>query len=595
MGHFAVNPKDIFFILKEQLRYGSLCELERYRELNEKTLDLLVNEAIGFAKGVVDPLQELGENPGPRFENGIVRVPPEFAAAFRQSGKDGWIGVDLDEECGGQAFPNLLTIVKNDLFYGACQGFNMALGLTRGAAHLIDSFAAADLKKVYVPRMLGGIWSGTMCLTEPDAGSNLAEITTIASRAGNHFKIKGAKIFISWGDHDMTDNIVHLVLARIEGAPPGVKGISLFIVPKNRVNAEGVVMGANDVVCSGIEEKLGIHASPTCTLHFGTRDDCVGYLCGEENMGLAHMFQMMNAARINTGVAGLGVASTAYRNAVAYTRERIQGRDIGHRKAGNVPIIDHPDVRRMLLWMKAVVDGMRSMVYSGMYWADLARALPEGEEKKHYRGLTEFMTPIIKSYCSDMAFRVCETAMQCYGGYGFCKEYPQEQYLRDVKILSLYEGTNGIQSIDLMGRKMTMQGGAPFMAFQKEIAAFCDRHADHPGLGGKVRDLSGAAGKVCAGARKLMELMSSDPLQWASHTFPALMVFSEIILVWRLLDMALIAYESSLKSGKQFDFYRGKVFQATYFADITLPHILATMQSCLRPGREIVAFPDSAF
>ncbi len=595
MGNFKVNQKDIFFILKEQLNYGALCDLDRYKDLNEKTLDMLVNEAISFAKGVVDPLQEVGEESGIKFENGKVSMPSEFKKAFKQCGENGWIGVDLDEEYGGQAFPSLMTIVKNDLLYGACQGFNSAPGLTRGAAHLIESFAIKDLQERFVPKMLDGTWSGTMCLTESDAGSNLADIVTTACREEDHFKIKGTKIFISWGDHDMTDNIIHLVLARIEGAPKGVKGISLFIVPKNRLTANGNIEGPNDVLCGSTEEKLGIHASPTCTLNFGTRDDCVGYLCGEENKGLAHMFQMMNAARINTGVAALGTASSAYQNAVSYTKERLQGRDIARRKEGSVPIIDHPDVRRMLLWMKAVVDGMRSMVYSGMYWADLSKSLPEGEEREHYLNLTEFMTPIIKSYCSDMGFRVCETAMQCYGGYGYCREYPQEQYLRDIKILSLYEGTNGIQSMDLMGRKMSMKGGAPFYAFKKEIQTFCENHKEHSGLGDKVLALSGVMSKVCEGAEELRKIMASDPLQWASYTFPALMALSETIIVWRLLDMAIIAYENSLKNGRKYDFYRGKVMQATYFTDITLPNILAAIQSCLRPGREIVDIPDNAF
>lgn len=595
MGNFKVNQKDLFFILKEQLNYGSLCELERYKDLNEKTLDMLVSEAINFAKGVVDPLQEPGEKPGAQFENGKVTVPPEFKKAFQQAGQDGWIGVDMAEEYGGQGFPNLLTIVKNDLMYGACQGFNMAPGLTRGAAHLIESFATEELKKRYVPKMLDGTWSGTMCLTEPDCGSNLADITTTATPEGDHYKIKGTKIFISWGDHDMTDNIIHLLLARIDGAPKGVKGISLFIVPKNRLDTNGNSDAPNDVVCGGIEEKLGIHASPTCTLNFGSKDDCIGYLCGNANMGLAHMFQMMNSARINTGVAGLGSASTAYLNAVEYTKERLQGRDIARRKEGSVPIIDHPDVRRMLLWMKATVDGMRSMVYSGMYWADLAKGLPPGEEKDRYQNLLEFMTPVIKSYCSDMAFRVCETAVQCYGGYGFCKEYPQEQYLRDVKILSLYEGTNGIQSTDLMGRKMKMNNGAPFYAFKNEIELFCDTHKENEGLGDKVRALAGVLGNVCECVEEMKQLNGSDPLQWASYTFPALMALSETIMVWRLLDMAIVAYDASLKKGKKYDFYRGKVMQATYYADITLPHILATIQSCLRPGREVVEFPDNAF
>ncbi|MBU0992949.1 MAG: acyl-CoA dehydrogenase [Proteobacteria bacterium] len=595
MGHYKINLKDVFFILKEQLDYGSLATLERYLGLNEKAFDMLVNEAASFAKGVVDPLQETGERSGITFENNKVSVPEEYRKAFRQYGEKGWIAVDLDEEYGGQAFPQLLTIVKNDFMYGACQAFNMAPGLTRGSAHLIESFAKTPLKKRFVPKMLEGIWAGTMCLTEPQAGSNLADITATAVRDGDHFRIKGEKIFISWGDHDMTENIIHLVLARIAGAPSGVKGISLFIVPKNNVDQNGMIEGPNDVFCSGIEEKMGIHASPTCSLVFGARDACVGYLCGEENKGLAHMFQMMNSARINTGVAGLGVASTAYQNALSYCRERVQGRDVARRKDGNVPIIDHPDVRRMLLWMKGMVDGMRSMVYSGMFWADMAKALPEGDDKKHYQDLTEFMTPIIKSCCSDMAFRVCETAVQCYGGYGFIREYPQEQYLRDVKILSLYEGTNGIQSMDLMGRKMTIEGGAPFEALKKEIQRFCDEKKDHAGLGDTIRAFEGVAGRLCDAAVFFREKMKTDPLQWASYTFPMLNAFSDTILVWRLLDMAVIAYENAQKPEKKYDFYRGKVMQATYLSDITLPHILVTIETCLRHNREIVDMPDAAF
>lgn len=593
MGSYKVNQKDIFFILKEQLKYGALCNLDRYHNLNEKTLDMFVNEAIHFAKGVVDPLQSIGEEQGVSFEKGEVKVPSEFAKAFKQCGENGWIGVDIHEECGGGDFPRLMNIVKNDIMYAACQAFIMASGLTRGAAHLIESFATRDLKESYVRKMLNGVWSGTMCLTEPDAGSNLADIKTTAFREGDHFKIKGTKIFISWGDHDMTENIIHLVLARIEGAPEGVKGISLFVVPKKKINKEGGVEGGNDVVCGGIEEKLGIHASPTCTLHFGTRDACDGYLCGKENMGLAHMFQMMNAARINTGVAGLGSASAAYLNAVDYAKNRIQGRDVARRKEGSVPIIDHPDVRRMLLWMKASVEGMRSMAYSAMYWEDLANELPDGEEKSHYRNLTEFMTPIVKSYCSDTGFKVCETAMQCYGGYGFCKEYPQEQYLRDVKILSLYEGTNGIQAMDLMGRKMKMKEGAPFQALKKEMRSFCERHMEDPGLGDKVRVLNGVMNQVFESAEELKKMSSKDPLQWASYTYPALNAFCEIIMVWRLLDIAIIAYETSLKKGKKYNYYRGKVMQATYYTDVTLPHTLATIQSCLRTGREIIEIPDS--
>ena len=478
MGYFKVNQKDIFFILKDQLNYGSLCALSRYKDLNEKTLDLLVKEALSFAKGVVDPLQEIGEKWGVRFEDGTVSCPPEFKTAFRQYGRDGWIAAARDLEYEGQGFPHMMRIVINDFMYGACQAFNMAPSLTHGAAHLIESFATEELKKRYVPKMFQGDWAGTMCLTEPDAGSNLANTQTTAFREEDHFKIKGSKIFISWGDHDLTENIIHLVLARIEGAPDGIKGISLFVVPKMRINPDDSLAGPNDVTCSSLEEKLGLHASPTCVLNFGSGDECVGYLCGEENKGLAHMFQMMNAARINTGVSGMSLASTAYQNALAYTKDRIQGRDVARRKQGDVPIIDHPDIRRMLLWMKAMVDGMRSMIYTGAYWSDLALELADDQERVHYQHLADFVTPIIKAYCSEMGFKVCETAIQCLGGYGYCKDYPLELYLRDSKILSLYEGTNGIQSMDLMGRKMRINEGAPFIAFNTEVEKFCEKNQE---------------------------------------------------------------------------------------------------------------------
>ena len=594
MGYFKINQKDIFFILKDQLNYASLCELSRYEDLNEKTLDLLVKEAIGFAKGVVDPLQEIGEKWGVKFDDGKVSCPPEFKTAFRQYGRDGWIAAARDLEHGGQGFPHMMRIVINDFMYSACQAFNMAPSLTHGAAHLIETFATDELKKQYVPKMFQGDWAGTMCLTEPDAGSNLANTQTVAYREGNHFKIKGSKIFISWGDHDLTENIVHLVLARIEGAPAGIKGISLFIVPKSRISPDGTLSDPNDVICSNIEEKLGLHASPTCALNFGSHDDCVGYLCGEENKGLAHMFQMMNAARINTGVSGMALASTAYQNALAYTKDRIQGRDLSGLNKGDVPIIDHPDVRRMLLWMKAVVDGMRSMIYTGAYWSDLALELSEGQERMHYQHLIDFVTPIIKAYCSEMGFRVCETAIQCLGGYGYCKDYPLEQYLRDSKILSLYEGTNGIQSMDLMGRKMRINEGAPFIAFRSEVDNFCKNNSHHPALGDSVKDLYKVFNQLSETALRLKDRMTSDPLQWAAYTYPALICFSEVFMSWRLLDLAIIAH-TAMEGGNKEDFLTGKIMQATFFTDIILPQTTARIGTLLRTGREIVDMPESAF
>jgi alkylation response protein AidB-like acyl-CoA dehydrogenase len=594
MSHFKINQKDIFFILKEQLNYGFLQSLKRYHGLNEKTFDMLISEALNFARGVVDPLQDIGEKFGVRFENGKVTCPVEFRKAFKQYGQDGWTAAARDPDYGGQGFPHMMRIVINDLMYGACQTFNMAPSLTHGAAHLIESFGTRELKARFIPKMFDGTWAGTMCLTEAEAGSNLAALEAAAYPDGDHYKIKGRKIFISWGDHNLTENIIHLVLARIDGAPPGVKGISLFVVPKMRLNSDGSIAEPNDVLCASVEQKLGLHASPTCVLDFGSNNDCIGYLCGEAHKGLAHMFQMMNAARINTGVSGMALAGTAYQNALEYARGRIQGKDIAGRKSGDVPIIDHPDVRRMLLWMKAMVDGMRSMIYTGAFWQDLALELPDGDEKRHYANLLDFMTPIIKAYCSDLGFRVCETAIQCLGGYGFCKEYPLEQYLRDAKIMSLYEGTNGIQSMDLMGRKMRLNQGGPFKAYRREIERFCRQNLHHPQVGAHIQALADVFEKLAAAAEHMRDQMTTDPLRWASNTYPALTAFGEVTVTWRLLDMAVIA-NRAIDNGKKHDFYRGKILQATYFADVTLPHTLATAGSVLREGREVIDMPQEAF
>lgn len=593
--HFKVNRNDIFFILKNQLHYGSLCSLERYRGLKEEMLDMVVTEAITLAREMVDPLQGIGEKWGVKFDRGEVSCPPEFKKVFRQFGEDGWIGLSRDTTYGGQGFPHMMRIVVNDLMYGACQAFNMAPSLTHGAAHLIENFAAENLKKLFVTRMFGGEWAGTMCLTEPDAGSNLANIRTAAYPEGDHYRIKGSKIFISWGDHDLTENIVHLVLARVEGAPEGVKGISLFVVPKIKVNPDGSLGRPNDVLCEKVEEKLGLHASPTCELNFGGHDECTGFLCGEANQGLSHMFQMMNAARINTGVSGMTLAGTAYLNALAYAKARIQGQDVAGRKPGSVPIVDHPDVRRMLLWMKAMVDGMRSMIYTGAFWSDLAWELPGGsEEQRHYQNLLDFITPVIKAYCSHMGFRVCETALQCLGGYGYTKDYPIEQYLRDAKIMSLYEGTNGIQSLDLMGRKMKANHGALFNAYRKEVESLCVKHEKHPRLGGEVQTLHKALKKLTEVALQLAERMKSDPLQWASYTFPALMCFGDVTVAWRLLDLAIIA-EQMTNEGRGSPFHAGKIMQACYFVGTVLPLTVARLDTCMRSGREIVEMPNEAF
>jgi len=595
MNHYKVKSKDVFFILKEQLDYGRLCGLEGYGWLDEKTLDLLITEAIRFSKGVVDPLNAIGDSEGSRMKQGQVISPPAFCDAFREFGDQGWIAVARNPEFGGQGFPNMMRVVVNEFMYGACQAFNLAASLTHGAAHLIEVFGTKDLKQTFVPRMYGGQWSGTMCLTEADAGSNLAAIQTTAYPAGDQYKIRGSKIFISLGDHNLTKNIIHLVLARLQGAPRGTRGLSLFVVPKRRVRADGSLGEANDVICTRLEEKMGLHGSPTAALEFGARDACIGYLCGKKHQGLSHMFRMVNAARINTGVSGMALAGTAYRNALDYARHRVQGKAVADQLGEDVVILRHPDVRRMLMDMKASVDGMRSLIYSAAFWSDLSLGWTVSAERDHYADLAEFLTPIIKAYCSAVGFRVCETAIQCLGGHGYCKDYPLEQYLRDAKILSLYEGTNGIQSIDLMGRKVTLRGGACLSAFKRELEGFCRSHRDHPGLKSQIRDLAKTAEALWAMTERLRSQKESDPARWAAVTHPALMAFGDVAVAWRLLDLARVAWPFLSRGHRNDAFYRGKVLQAIYFAETNLPVTRAAIQTMLRGGTEVVEIPDEAF
>jgi len=434
-----------------------------------------------------------------------------------------------------------------------------------------------------------------MCLTEADAGSNLAAIQTSARPKGDAFTIRGSKIFISWGDHDLTDNIVHMVLARLKGAPEGTRGLSLFAVPKRRIHSGGMPGESNDVVCTRLEDKLGLHGSPTAALEFGSRDSCIGYLCGEKNRGLSHMFQMMNAARINTGVSGLAIAGTAFRQAVDYTRQRVQGKPLTGGNGADVIIIRHPDVRRMLMEMKVMVDGMRSLIYSAAFWSDLAKDAVDASERDHYRDLVDFLTPIQKAYCSAKSFQVCETAIQCLGGHGYCKDYPLEQYLRDAKILSLYEGTNGIQALDLMGRKMISRNGACLNAFRKELDGFCGGLRKHPGLKHQIKALAVTAADLWDMTEQLRSRKNTDPSRWAAGTYPALMAFGDVAVAWRLLDMAEKAFPSITRDGGGGAFYRGKLLQAIYFVETILPGTRATMHTVLRGGREIVEMPEEAF
>jgi len=457
-----VDERDVKFVLYEQLRIEELCKSPLYADFSREMFDMALDQAEKLAEKEFLPANAKGDREGCRFENGTVKVPESFHSPYRRYCEGGWLAMSDPEEVGGQGFPFCVTNACIEFFGAANWALLMYPGLTHGAARLLQRFGSPELQELYLLKMFSGEWSGTMCLTEPGAGSDVGNLTTRATRLPDGtFKIRGQKIFISSGMHDLTENIVHMVLARIDGAPKGTRGISIFLVPRLRVEAGGGLVD-NDVICSGVEHKMGIHGSATCALHFGENDGCIGYLMGEENRGMRIMFEMMNEARLFVGMQGLCHGSSAYLHALQYARERVQGSAVERLKdpeAPRIPIIEHPDVRRMLLFMKSSTEGMRAMLYMAAYCLDRVRAAQSEEEREVYQGHLDLLIPICKSVGSDLGFRVCETALQVYGGYGFITEYPVEQMLRDCKIASIYEGTNGIQALDLVGRKLTINRG----------------------------------------------------------------------------------------------------------------------------------------
>jgi alkylation response protein AidB-like acyl-CoA dehydrogenase len=487
MADFVADLRDIKFTLFDQLDLEPLLKSELFGDFSREDLEMILDEGYKFAKEVLAPSNAVGDREGCTFnpEDKSVTVPKAYHEPYKLFNENGWTSLAYNPEYGGQGAPECLAIGVYDFFFGANISFNLGALLTTGTAHLIEVWGTDEIKKTYCEKMYAGDWSGTMCLTEAQAGSDVGASSTKARKEGDHYLIEGEKIFITFGDSDLAENVVHAVLARTEGAPKGTKGLSLFVVPKYRAAEDGSKGEYNDVHCSGIEHKLGIHGSPTCTLVFGADGGCHGWLLGEEGGGMRAMFQMMNEARISVGLQGVGVANAAYQSALGYAKERLQGSDIkefGNPDAPKVPIIKHPDVRMMLARCKAYCEGMRSMLLFAAYCEDMTKVTTDEDEKEKYHGLVEIMTPICKAYCTDMGFRVTEWALQVYGGYGYISEYPAEQYLRDSKIASIYEGTNGIQAMDLVGRKMAAKNGAHLFALMGMVGDLINKHKNHPVL-----------------------------------------------------------------------------------------------------------------
>ena len=601
MAQVILDRRDVDFVLHEQLEVERLSEHEKFEEFTRKTVDLIVSEARNLAIKEMLPTLTLGDEEGCTFDKGQVKVPESFHKLHRLFMEGGWIAMCDDPEWGGQGMPATVALAAKNFFNAANFPFTLNTLLTHGAGKLVETFGTDKQKQLFLKKMYTGEWGGTMLLTEPEAGSDVGALTTTAvSNDDGTYSITGSKIFISSGETDLCDNIIHPVLARIEGAPAGTSGISLFLVPKIWVNDDGSLGEFNDVVCTGIEHKMGIHGSATCSLTLGGKGQCRGTLLGEVNKGMRAMFVMMNEARLDVGMQALGCASASYMNALNYARERIQGRHLqaAGKDAPPVPIIQHPDVRRMLLTMKAYTEGIRSIVYYTGFCEDRIRISDDAGEKARWQGLIDVLIPIAKGYASDRAFDVCNMGVQMFGGYGYTKEYPQEQLLRDCKITHIYEGTNGIQAMDLLGRKLGLNKGQSFRDLLDEMTKTADDARGVGGLEGPAAALANVVGRLEETALHLGKTARSEKMMNAyAAAYPFMEVTGDTVLAWMLLWRAATAARKLEDGARKKDvaFYEGQIGNARYFINAMLPVTLGKMSAILADDGTITDLSEDAF
>ncbi|MGM0452517.1 MAG: acyl-CoA dehydrogenase, partial [Thermodesulfobacteriota bacterium] len=602
------------FVLHEQMQVGELAKHEKFAEFTQKTVDMIVSEARTLAiKEMLPTLKESDEEGCTLEKDGTVKVPESFHRINELYKEGEWLAMIDDPEWGGQGMPKTVSLAAEEYFIGANSSFMLYHGLSHGAANLIKTLGTEEQKRYYLENLYSGKWSGTMLLTEPEAGSDVGALQTTATKnEDGTYSISGTKIFISGGEQDMVENIVHPVLARIEGAPAGTPGISLFLVPKYRVNDDGSPGKFNDVVCTGIEEKMGMHGNSTCTLTLGSKGNCIGTLIGQENKGMRAMFLMMNEARQLVGLQGFAVASAAYCYAVNYARERIQGKHITAGKdpdAKAVAIIEHPDVRRQLMTMKAYVEGFRSLVYYGGLTHDRENLAETPEEKEKYADRTAILTPIIKGYITDKTVEVTSHGVQVYGGYGYTKEYPAEQLMRDCRIFPIYEGTNGIQAMDLLGRKLGMKKGQPFIDYLGEMQKTVEEARQIEGLETLTARVENAVNRLSETAMTLGKAAASDNVAQAfAFAHPFLEVTGDVTMAWMLLWRASIASKKLQKladsqgaagkkgaKNKDAAFYLGQYKTAEFFIMNILPTTMGKFDAISETNGAAVEIPANAF
>jgi hypothetical protein len=612
MAQLIADRRDVDFVLHEQIK---MVENQAFHEFNKKTIDLIVSEARNLAIKEILPTFKDGDEVGCKLENGKVTVPESFQRAWKLYCEGEWLAMCDDPEVGGQGMPRLVGCAALEYMVGANSAFMLYYGMTHGAAKLVEAFGNEDQKRQYMKKMFAGTWGGTMLLTEPEAGSDVGALTTSAvKKADSTYSIQGSKIFISAGEHDLCENIIHPVLARIEGAPAGTRGISLFLVPKYHVNADGSLGDFNHVVCTGLEHKMGIHGNATASISLGEKGECIGTLLGEENKGMPAMFKMMNEARAFVGMQGFAVASASYMYALDYARNRVQGRHLLAGKdpaAKNVTIIQHPDVKRQLLNMKVFTEGMRSLIYYYGKCSDIVHTTTDEQVKADTAALIEVLTPIVKGYVTDKSLEVCSHGIQVFGGYGYVSEFPVEQLMRDSRIFMIYEGTNGIQAMDLIGRKLSMNRGDSFKYFIDQMKKTIEEAKTVEGIETLVEKTAHAVSRLEILAREIGKRTRSEKVLNAyAFAHPFLEVTGDVTFAWMHLWRASVAAPKLMKKvgsldreavsakaqkNKEVAFYAGQIESARFFIHTLLPAAYGKMDAILEGDTSVEDILDVSF
>lgn len=592
MSDYNAPVQDMQFILEHLCGMEELREFPAFTETTEDLVEAILAESARFTREVVAPLNQSGDQQGSSLSDGAVTTPDGFKEAYRAFVEGGWNGTPFEAEHGGMGLPWTITTALQEMWQSSNLSWSLCPLLTIGAIESLIAHGTDELKATFLPRLVSGEWTGTMNLTEPQAGTDLSLLKSRAEREGDHYRITGTKIFITYGEQDFTDNIIHLVLARLPDAPAGVKGISLFLVPKFLVNEDGSLGERNDAYAIGLEHKLGIHASPTCVMSYGeSSDGAIGYLIGDEHDGLRCMFTMMNNARLNVGLQGVAVAERAYQHAVAYARERVQSAPVDGGK-DSVTIIHHPDVRRMLMSMRAQTEAMRALAYYTNAALDRSRHHEDSETRGYNSRRTDLLTPVVKAWCTDLGVDIASTGVQMHGGMGFIEETGAAQYFRDSRIAPIYEGTNGIQAIDLLGRKLLRDGGAAMDELLAELDALPD--SDDPELAPILAAQKNATQTLRRATEWMLDPAYNDVNRKFAGAHAFLHLAGTVVGGWLMTRAALTTAKGDT-TGASPEFLNSKRITARFYADHILPRADMHLATITRGGDSVMALAEDAF